>query len=73
VTRATRETLLHFTSKKPKSLGPRLRGDDERSEIKSTPPQSSPALCAREEAEANAGAGAKARSRWIPACAGMTS
>jgi hypothetical protein len=38
----------------------------DQSKIKSTPPQSSPALRAREEA------GAGAKSKWIPACAGMT-
>jgi hypothetical protein len=41
--------------------------------IKSTPPQSSPALRAREEVKAAANAEARSRSRWIPAFAGMTS
>jgi hypothetical protein len=52
VTRAKRETLLlEDESRRAKSLGPRLRGDDGKSKIKSTPPQSSPALRAREEAK----------------------
>jgi hypothetical protein len=49
VTRAKRETL--FLPSKNK----------DQSKIKSTPPQSSPALRAREEAEA----GAKSRSKWM--------
>jgi hypothetical protein len=68
VTRAKRETLFCFEAK-----------SKVQSKIKSTPPQSSPALRAREEAEANAGAKkqksktrSRSRSRWIPACAGMT-
>ena len=67
VTRAKRETLLLHKNKKPKSLGPRLRGDDGKNKIKSTPPQSSPALRAREEAEAEASA--EARSKWMTRCA----
>src|SRR5688500_17046948 len=52
VTRATRETLCSDT---------RAKAQRAQSKIKGAPPQSSPALRAREEARAGA------RSKWIPA------